>query len=239
MAGTDREIDPAEFEPDPYFDEDTADEIHRYHFASDGECDIILVPDYIERGGHYRGYTLEWSELFVSSKVMSAHSPVFRAMFNGPWKESQKVSLDAPGICRLPKDPDKALRQLCYVMHWPDTPIDPFMDIMDLELMREFVILCDKYDCVKIAKNWVQTWLLDQIAHPSKTEDFYKFEFIWITYAMDLWDLFPYVSESIMLHVSSERNTPFLEPWSLNMSRGGWNIIPEKIRGTRPWRSPL
>ena len=153
MAGTDREIDPAEFEPDPYFDEDTADEIHRYHFASDGECDIILVPDYIERGGHYRGYTLEWSELFVSSKVMSAHSPVFRAMFNGPWKESQKVSLDAPGICRLPKDPDKALRQLCYVMHWPDTPIDPFMDIMDLELMREFVILCDKYDCVKIAKN--------------------------------------------------------------------------------------
>ena len=96
-------------------------------------------------------------ELRVSSKVLSAASPVFKSMLQPKFQEGTDLAKD--GTCRvlLPEDNPEAIHQLCTVLHNPRG--DFFLYKETPKFLQEVAILVDKYQCPEAVYYWATTIL--------------------------------------------------------------------------------
>ena len=82
----------------------------------------------------------------VSSRHLCLASPVFKAMFEGPWKESNGTSLEPSEILASDFNAE-AFHILLIMMHLQPEKIP---ETMKLRTMRDVALIADYYDCMKI-----------------------------------------------------------------------------------------
>ncbi|KAL8794618.1 MAG: hypothetical protein Q9195_002814 [Heterodermia aff. obscurata] len=90
----------------------------------------------------------------VSSSAMCRASPVWGAMLTNGFKES------SPGSdpVTFPEDDVLAFFILLLASHlrFPEIP-----RVLDLELLKEVCVLCDKYDCLVVVQPFLDRWKLE------------------------------------------------------------------------------
>ena len=116
--------------------------------------------------------------LKVSSQIMSRASPVFEAMFNPRFTGRANFSYHDPLEIALPQDDYQALTWICFALHLQDLPEGR----MPLELLKRIGILADKYGCAQKLQPWSRLWL-DEWSD-SAAQDWNRWEFLWMGYAL-------------------------------------------------------
>ena len=95
--------------------------------------------------------------LQVSSKVLTLVSPVFAAMFNGRFRESQRNLDGSFAPVKLLDDDPAAMTLLCNILHFKSADLP---EVPDLELFAALAVVGDKYDCFKaiafVSENWLR-----------------------------------------------------------------------------------
>ncbi|KAK5734410.1 hypothetical protein LTR17_008908 [Elasticomyces elasticus] len=96
--------------------------------------------------------------LRVSSTVLSAGSPVFKAMFS-PRFEGQALQTAEPYLeVPLPEDDGEAKEIMCEVLHHRNDRVPKSADGQE-DLIANVAELCDKYDCLEALKPTSRCWL--------------------------------------------------------------------------------
>ncbi|KAK3652961.1 hypothetical protein LTR56_004909 [Elasticomyces elasticus] len=96
--------------------------------------------------------------LRVSSTVLSAGSPVFKAMFS-PRFEGQALQTAEPYLeVPLPEDDGEAMEIMCEVLHHRNDRVPKSADGQE-HLIANVAELCDKYDCLEALKPTSRCWL--------------------------------------------------------------------------------
>jgi len=155
------------------------------NLAADGEGDVIFHARRPHPNIIYCGSDPLWNhsvKMLVSSKRLSSHSSVFRAMFCGQWAESQQVSLESPGTCTFTDNGIHAFLYLCVLMHRPDCSY-PIPDSINCRIRGEFTKVCDKYNCLALGREQARIWVNDRLAGRFSDDDSFL---IVATYMFDL-----------------------------------------------------
>lgn len=114
--------------------------------------------------------------LRVSSLTMARYSIVFDRMLYGRFTESKPLDPSKNWAIPLPEDEAPAIALLCYLMHghynnfvlhppqWGGAEQSIVKDIYD------FVVVLDKYDCIRIAEPYAWRWFraLEEVKNRSR-----------------------------------------------------------------------
>lgn len=93
--------------------------------------------------------------VLVSSKILSLASPVFKALFAPSFSEGAKLAELGYIEVSLRDDNPCAMRTMLAILHYQDASE---LDGTDPEAIAILAICCDKYNCVKPIRPWVETW---------------------------------------------------------------------------------
>lgn len=137
-------------------------------------------------------------DLLVSSVALSLMSPVFEAMFSGPFIEGQSLSPDSPRTVPLPDDDPEAMRLLCSTAHMcvDELPNKNVPRKIVHTVFAEYAILCDKYDCIGAVSAYSKRWAMELLVFPGR-QHFEKL--IFSTYVLDLPDEFAKATRAVIL----------------------------------------
>ncbi|KAF2099017.1 hypothetical protein NA57DRAFT_76253 [Rhizodiscina lignyota] len=91
----------------------------------------------------------------VSSHIVSAASPVFKAMFNGVFAEGQGLSRESPKEIPLPEDEVENVRLFCLISHFRNLDIP---NRVAAKQLRDFAIFVDKYNCAVTMYLAIEKW---------------------------------------------------------------------------------
>jgi hypothetical protein len=176
----------------------------------DPRGDVYLLPktsDSIERG------------ILVSSAIMAHGSSVFNTMFTGRFKETFQLSKENPSKVPLPGDDFDAMFLLCRVFHLQkDIP-----EKIELEVLRKFAILCDKYDSVSTVRGWSKLWVsnITWAKHGPPPPCM-----IYITFLLDLWKEFSDITARFITYSGANDNVYSDEEDDL-----GFSLLPDNVVG--------
>lgn len=110
--------------------------------------DVLLVPG-----------NAPMKRFLVSSVILCNSSSVFRAMFDGRFKEGQNVSATSPQAVYLEDDDPSSFEVLLRLLHYkPEPGANTFMTPQQSPAFAE---LCDKYDCVQPLEQVMKFWYRD------------------------------------------------------------------------------
>lgn len=125
--------------------------------ASMLSCDEIIE---IDPDGDLLLYTkpdsrLEGRFIFrVCSAALRRHSPVWKAMLFGPWKESKPAD-DSEWAVEFPDDPAYEFQIVLNIIHGC---VDRVPSSLDIDTFFKLLILVNKYNIAHIMKPWCTTW---------------------------------------------------------------------------------
>ncbi|CRG91088.1 hypothetical protein PISL3812_08136 [Talaromyces islandicus] len=124
----------------------------------DPEGDVMLK---LEDGEAARNF-------LVSSKILSLASPVFKTLFAPSFSEGTKLAELGYIEVSLHDDNPCAMRSMLAILHYQDATE---LDGADPKAIATFAICCDKYDCVKPIRPWVEAWFHNRLCI-STAEDY-------------------------------------------------------------------
>ncbi|CCC07146.1 hypothetical protein SMACR_01169 [Sordaria macrospora] len=167
--------------------------------------DIVTDGDLLlEVGGDEESESSQPQRFRVSSSALSRHSPVWKNMLFGPWRESKQVNAESEQwIVELPGDPLKPMQIVLGIIHNRFSHVPPFLSLDEL---YKLLILTNKYDMTDVLKLWRAQWT--SVAHGDlSSADTLKSLFI----AWELGDanLFILRVEEISLNANFENETLF------------------------------
>ncbi len=116
----------------------------------------------------------------VSSTLLSVISPVFQAMFQGPFSESRALSVSSPPTIPLKDDDQQAMLLICRIAHFQTSELP---NLLRPIVLADFAVACDKYQCADAVQAWSKVWIAKALAVLS-SDDFDKILFV--TYVLDL-----------------------------------------------------
>lgn len=120
------------------------------------------------------------ADLLVSSRMLSSASPVFQAMINMGFAESQGLSPTPPKEISLPDDDPEPMTLPCKIVHFQTSDIPDKVDFIPL---ADFAFICDKYDCIDAVRFYAKTWTSQLVLSPD-APNFSKLLFV--TYVLGL-----------------------------------------------------
>lgn len=167
--------------------------------------DIVTDGDLLlDVGGDEESESSQPQRFRVSSSALSRHSPVWKNMLFGPWRESKQVNAESEQwIVELPGDPLKPMQIVLGIIHNRFSHVPPFLSLDEL---YKLLILTNKYDMTDLLKLWRAQWT--SVAHGDlSSADTLKSLFI----AWELGDanLFILRVEEISLNANFENETLF------------------------------
>ncbi|KAK3400229.1 hypothetical protein B0T20DRAFT_180277 [Sordaria brevicollis] len=112
----------------------------------DPDGDLLLETGIIGGGG---------SKFRVCSATLRRHSPVWKTMLFGPWKEAKPAD-GSEWVVELPDDPAFEMRITLYIMHGL---FDQAPETLYIDRMFRLMILLNKYDMARIVKPWCTKWM--------------------------------------------------------------------------------
>ncbi|KAK3488019.1 uncharacterized protein B0T23DRAFT_407201 [Neurospora hispaniola] len=111
----------------------------------DGDLLLYTKPD-PGLGGRFR--------FRVCSAALRRHSPVWKAMLFGPWKESKPAD-DSEWAVEFPEDLAYEFQIVLNIIHGL---VDRVPSSLDIDTFFKLLILVNKYDIAHIMKPWCTTW---------------------------------------------------------------------------------
>ena len=103
----------------------------------------------------------EQLECIVCSKTLSRATSVFKNMLYGPFRESRASSSAALStqnwVVELPEDNPQAMKILLSSMHSQYEHVPTALSLTEL---YQVLLVCDKYDTIRMIRPWAQLWFL-------------------------------------------------------------------------------
>lgn len=103
----------------------------------------------------------EQLECIVCSKTLSRATSVFKNMLYGPFRESRASSSAALStqnwVVELPEDNPQAMKILLGSMHSQYEHVPTALSLTEL---YQVLLVCDKYDTIRMIRPWAQLWFL-------------------------------------------------------------------------------
>lgn len=155
------------------------------------------------------------SRLLVSSRVLSLASPVFEAMFNSGFTESQDLSSESPREVPLPEDDPECTLKFCLIIHLQNSNSETDVD---MDFLAKFALFCHKYACASAVQLWWNLWIQHFLQSPNKNE---LEKLLFPTYVLDLAKEFYEVTVSIIRYRKFE--------YDMEMASNGLDFIPLKV----------
>ena len=160
-------------------------------------------------------------DLLVSSHALSLVSPVFSAMFNDAFVESQNLSSASTRQIDLPDDDPELMKALCDIayMRTADIPSRHKEDFL-----VEFAVLCDKYDCTQAVRPWSGIWfssLFTACSLPVVMDT--VLSLLFFSYVMDLPDEFQKSTQKLCRTLTG--------PINFEKVTFGYDFLPLKVIG--------
>lgn len=125
--------------------EETALPLNVHNIDPDGDLLLDVQPD-DEGRWRYR----------VCSATLRRHSPVWKTMLFGPWKES-KPATEGEWVVELPEDPPYEMQTILYIIHGL---VDKVPEALSGDSVFRLLILLNKYDMTRIVKPWCAKWMV-------------------------------------------------------------------------------
>ncbi|KAK3502949.1 hypothetical protein B0T13DRAFT_462171 [Neurospora crassa] len=97
----------------------------------------------------------------VCSAALRRHSPVWKAMLFGPWKESKPAD-DSRWAVEFPEDPAYEFQIVLNIIHGL---VDRVPSSLDIDTFFNLLILVNKYDIAHIMKPWCTTWEMPALSN--------------------------------------------------------------------------
>lgn len=93
----------------------------------------------------------------VCSRALSRTSPVFKAMLNGPFKESRSNNTFNTNdwVVELPSDNPESFGVLLHIIH---SNFDVVPNSVDLLQLFQILVAANKYDMVRIIRHFLSVW---------------------------------------------------------------------------------
>ncbi|RYO00069.1 hypothetical protein AA0121_g13445 [Alternaria tenuissima] len=92
----------------------------------------------------------------VSTHILRLASPVFSSMFSATFREGQRLLAEDCPVVELEDDDPELVGLMLRVLHYQGSSADHKMDAETLARLSHH---CDKYDCTRALRPWVQIWL--------------------------------------------------------------------------------
>lgn len=172
-----------------------------------------------------------------------ARSPVFKAMLLGGFSEASKVSKVNPGTVPLPDDDCEAIKILARILHQETDSLPLEFDPRQYtDILQAFAYAVHKYDCANLVKPWGRFWIaahIDDIRRDVQSGDSQYATntaeaWLYIAYALDLWEEFYQISilfiSDSFLHVN-----PFWVNWNPDARKNDRydGLVPDGVMSTR------
>ncbi|EGO59360.1 hypothetical protein NEUTE1DRAFT_145391 [Neurospora tetrasperma FGSC 2508] len=171
----------------------------------DAEGDLLL-----DVGGDEDSESSQPQRLRVCSSTLRRHSPVWKQMLFGPWKESKPANVKSEEwIVKLPGDSVKPLQIVLNIIHGRFSQIP---HSLDLDELYNLLIFTNKYDLTATLRPWCVQWAV--VAHGDlSSEDTLKSLFV----AWELGDenLFALRIEEISVNTSPQDSFPSIQAVNL------------------------
>lgn len=116
-----------------------------YDIDPDGDLLLGTKPDHEAR----------W-RFRVCSATLRRHSPVWKTMLFGPWKEAKPTD-DSEWVVELPEDPAFEMQTTFHIIHGL---FDKVPETMSINNLFNLLIVLNKYDMTRIVKPWCTQWVL-------------------------------------------------------------------------------
>ncbi|KAM7216803.1 hypothetical protein V8F06_007780 [Rhypophila decipiens] len=96
------------------------------------------------------------ARLRVYSRILSAGSSVFSAMFNGNWAEGKDLSSACPKEIELPEDNPTAILIICRILHHQNNQVP---ESLGADMILKVVVHAEKYDLITAVRFVTSYWL--------------------------------------------------------------------------------
>ncbi|KAK1775206.1 hypothetical protein QBC45DRAFT_360118 [Copromyces sp. CBS 386.78] len=117
----------------------------------DTDGDLLL-----DVGGDEESELSQPQRFRVCSSALRRHSPVWKQMLFGPWKESKPANAESEEwIVELPGDSLKPMHIVLSIIHGRFNHVPPFLSLDEL---YELLILTNKYDMTDVVRLWCAQW---------------------------------------------------------------------------------
>lgn len=171
----------------------------------DPEGDLLL-----DVGGDEDSESSQPQRLRVCSSTLRRHSPVWKQMLFGSWKESKPANVESEKwTVKLPGDSVKPLQIVLNIIHGRFNQIP---HSLDLDELYNLLIFTNKYDVTGTLRPWCVQWAV--VAHGDlSSEDTLKSLFV--SWELGDEDLFALRIEEISVNTSPQDSFPSIQAVNL------------------------
>nr|CAF06009.1 related to nuclear pore protein [Neurospora crassa] len=184
----------------------------------DPEGDLLL-----DVGGDEDSGLSQPQRLRVCSFALRRHSPVWKQMLFGPWKESKPANAESEvWIVELPDDPFRPMQIVLDIIHGRFSKIPRSLGLDEL---YKLVILTNKYDMTETLRPWCADWAHIARGDLSSAD---TLKSLFIAWELGDEDLFALRIEEISVNTSLEAESLF-KPMEIRFNKTS------VLAGTSEW----
>lgn len=142
----------------------------------------------------------------VCSSALRRHSPVWKQMFFGPWRESKSVNAESEEwIVEFPDDHVKPTEIVLNIIHGRFNRVPRSLSLDEL---YKLVILTNKYDLTEVLRPWCAQWVSVAYGNQSSAD---TLKSLFIAWELGDEDLFSLRVEEISVHTRAKEEYLFIQ----------------------------